>query len=167
MGFFSKKQAAPEPANSPQNDSIGIEELAPDEVTFFETNRQNLAHIFNVIGQKPQVGQTYTPEQVSAAVKAWLKTPGLGEKVQLDQTVYRHALATAWGDYLNEQFDMEWKVIHDQYGAEIGVIKLANDARAFPFQILAKSFDQASPDTVVVMTPQVKAIVESSSKPVV
>lgn len=62
----------------------------------------------------------------------------------IDPTPYMAAFGIAVGEYLRRELDMEWKVITDDYGTDLAILREAPDGSlvySWPIIVVGKRFD--------------------------
>jgi hypothetical protein len=115
-------------------------EALPDNAEDYLQNNIGLAgEIIKDIGLAGS-SHLFAPDSLGRAIQMWFDTD-LENRFGVDVNMYSNALAAGWGKYLEEELGMEWHVITDEFGTEIGLYHKNNSTTIFPFQSTAKAFN--------------------------
>mgnify|MGYP000961103455 CR=1 FL=1 len=116
-----------------------LENLTEQEVGYITNNIGLAGELIKDLRIENQ-NHIFHPHALGQAIQAWFDND-LENRFGIDVDMYSSALAAAWGNFLNEKLNMEWYVITDEFGTEIGLYHKNNDTTIFPFNSTVKAFN--------------------------
>ena len=133
-----------------------LEDLSDNEKKFVTDNIGLATELFKELGIINN-NHIFDPSNIEIGIETWF-SQDLQAKYRLDQNMYSDALACGWGKYLSEILGMDWHVITDNYGTEIGVYHKNNNVTIFPFNSMSKAFRDKKFDLISIITSKAKDI---------
>lgn len=134
-----RKKYSEKTFRKPLPTKLKLENLNDKEVDYLQNNIGLAGEIMKDLGLE-NIGHTFDPESLGEAIKTWFEID-LESRFGTDVNMYSNSLAAAWGKYLEEKMGMEWHVITDEFGTEIGLFHKKNSTTIFPFKSTAKAFN--------------------------
>jgi hypothetical protein len=105
----------------------------------------------------PADGQPLDPAALDAAWSFWLQAWPAGEE---DPNPVINALGLAFGQYLVDRLDLDWKLVEDEYGTEVAVHGQPGDVLVFPPNLVAKRLETRTVGFFVPVAGQIERQVE-------
>lgn len=129
-----------------------LEELNDDEKSFVNNNikiAKELLIELNILKQYKMI-DTHI---IDKAIELWNNEDvNPFEKYNLNQELFKDMFACLYGFYLNQNLNMNWFVITDNYGTEIGLHNNKNDLTLFPFTLVDKAINKKYSDFITHIT---------------
>ena len=92
------------------------------------------------------------PTFLDGAYKIWYSNH---DRKSEDPNPMINAFGIAFGQYLVEKRDFEWKVITDQHGAELAVRGMPGEIVLFPTNLVAKRYEKGLVDFFVPLSEEI------------
>jgi len=137
---------------------LKLETLNPKEIEYLKTNIALAGELLKDLGLLNEQNG-FEPQVIDKAIEWWYLRD-LENRFQIDVNLYSNALACGWGNYLANTLRMEWYVITDNYGTEIGLYHKTNHVTIFPFKSTAKAFNERRVDLIATITSKTKEVIE-------
>ena len=118
---------------------ISLSQLTPKELDYLKVNTNLASELFKDFGLKIS-GHIFDSNRVTEGIKIWYDQ-NLENLMDFDVNIYSNSLASAWGNYLLERYNMQWYALTDNGLTEIGLYHEKNSVIIYPFQLVAKSFN--------------------------
>jgi len=138
---------------------LKFENLTAKEIDYIKNNIGLGGEIIKDLGLNTNT-QVFNPSTIDKAIKAWFDYD-LTSMYDIDVNMYSNALASGWGSYLEEQIGMQWSVITDAFGTEIGLYHINNETTIFPFNSTAKAFNNQDFHLISKITEKVRLSISS------
>ncbi|MBK9563846.1 MAG: DUF3806 domain-containing protein [Saprospiraceae bacterium] len=135
-----------------------LEELNDKEKEYVRNNLELATELLKELQINDEVHQ-FSPKCIDKAIESWF-SDSLEQSIGVDINIYSNAMASAWGQYLADKLGMEWHVITDNYGTEIGLYHKINNTTIFPFNSTSKAFNNKSFDLISIITQSTKEILD-------
>ncbi|HAA12526.1 MAG TPA: hypothetical protein DCE41_12850 [Cytophagales bacterium] len=140
---------------------LKLEDLTPQEVEYIQNNIGLAGELLKDM-ELDKDTLLFHPDSLGLAVKAWFEQE-LQSRLGIDVNMYSNALAGGWGQYLVNTLGMEWHVITDAYGTQIGLFHPNHDTTFFPFTSMAKAFNQQDFGLPSAITQRLTEVIHSGS----
>ncbi|MBK8392007.1 MAG: hypothetical protein IPL23_23225 [Saprospiraceae bacterium] len=134
-----------------------LESLNDNEVEYIKNNIGLAGELLKDLGIDNQ-NHAFHPHALGQAIQAWFDND-LENRFEIDVNMYSSALAAAWGNFLNEKLNMEWHVITNEFGTEIGLYHKNNDTTIFPFNSTLKAFNNRDFGLLAIVTEKAADII--------
>ena len=166
MTFFKKlfgkngKEHNEKITTQPLPTRLDLEALTDKEFDFVANNIGLTAELFKDFSIEG-VDHQFEPECIGKAISMWY-TRDLQADYDIDFNMYSNALSSAWGNYLEEKLGMEWQVITDEFGAEIGLYHKNNNVTVFPFNSTGKALKNNDPELLLTITHKLSEVIKNN-----
>jgi hypothetical protein len=143
--FFKKifgkggKEYTEKSTSQPLPTKLKLENLTDKEIEYVNNNVGLAEELIKDLGLDNQ-NHVFAPSSLDNAIQAWFDQD-LENRFGINVNMFSNALASGWGKFLEEKLDMEWHVITDEFGTEIGLFHKKNNTTIFPFNSTAKAFN--------------------------
>lgn len=145
-------------AQPAETTKLVLEDLNEKEKEYIKSNivlAEKLLQGLDLVNDK----HIFNPTNIDKAIEMWFQQD-LQTQFEIDVNRYSNALACGWGQFLVDNLKMEWYVITDNFGTEIGLYHKNNDAVIFPFQSTAKAFNTKNYDLLSLVTDKTNEVVK-------
>ena len=136
-----------------------LEDLNEKEKEFIENSLGRAAELLKGQGMTGEA-HLFNPDNIDKAIELWFVN-NLEQTLGMDTTVYSDILASAWGQFLIDSFGMQWHVITDNYGTEVGLYHKNNNTTIMPFVSMMKAFNNRNFSLISIITEQVKEAINA------
>ena len=136
---------------------LELEDLNEKEAEFIKNNTGLATELLKELNITNEI-HLFNPESIDKAIEMWF-TNNLEQSIGIDVNMYSNSLACAWGQFLIDTLGMEWHVITDNYGTEIGLYHKNNNTTIFPFNSMAKAFSNKNFSLISIITEKTKEII--------
>ncbi len=148
-----------------------FEDLTEKEKEYIKTYSKFVEDALILLGVLSARNNTViTPELIDNGIENYFKYE-LELKEELDgiYDTIPNVLAVGWGQYLIDNYNMEWHVITDNWGTEIGVAyrdeKEQKEIILFPFQSVAKAIQHKYDTYIFYMTEETQKLINFEKYP--
>ena len=139
-----------------------LEELNEAEIKFINNNIELSKELLLAQGlEKSEF--IFQLDNLEMAVKAWHEKD-LEKRFKIDINMYSDSLAVAWGKFLEEKIGMNWYVITDQYGTEMGLYHKCNNVTIFPFTSMLKALKNNDYNLISIITNKILTVIQNNEK---
>lgn len=136
-----------------------LEELNDDEKSFVNKNieiAKELLIELNILKQS-EIINTHI---IDKAIELWNNEHvNPFEQYNLNHELFKDMMACLYSYYLNQNLNMEWFVITDNYGTEIGLYHNTNNLTLFPFSLVEKAINNKYTDFISNITNESKNVI--------
>jgi hypothetical protein len=137
-----------------------LEDLNEKEIEYVRNNTELATRLLKELNITNETHQ-FNPESIDKAIEMWF-TNNLEQNLGIDVNRYSDLLACAWGQLLIDTLEMEWHVITDNFGTEIGMYHKVNNTTIFPFNSMIKAFNNKNFSLISIITERAKEIITTN-----